>query len=264
MREKVEAIAAKFAAGRLGNTIRFLESVDSTNKMALQISADEAPHGLVLVAREQTAGRGRQRRAWFSPPDLSLYCTTIIRPKRLDYPAALLSLAAALAVHDALAKHCSSPLEIKWPNDVLLKGKKVSGILGEVALFKNKVERIALGISINLRHAPEHFPEDIRYRSISLVTAEGKAPKLEELLSGLLEELNRRHDALESGKEMDIVRAVERCGPMIHGSRIAYDVEDGRRLTGTTAGLNPDGTLQVRLDTGFETAIQAGDVHLLK
>ena len=243
--------------------MRYYESVDSTNRAALQLDPADAPHGLVLIAREQTRGRGRQRRAWFSPPDLSLYCTIVIRPERDDYPAALLSLAAALAVHDTLKKHCRTPIEIKWPNDVLLEGRKVSGILGEVALFENAVERIALGISINMRHAPEHFPQELRERSTSLVIAEGESPPVDVLLADLLDELNRCHDALETGCEMDIVRAVEESSPMMSGARISYDVENGRRLTGTTAGLNPDGTLQIRLDSGFETALQAGDVHLL-
>lgn len=264
MRKEIEAISAQFAPGRIGSVVRFFETADSTNRMALHLDAAEAPHGLVLVAREQSAGRGRQRRAWFSPPDLSLYCSIVIRPERKGYPVALLSLAAALAVHDTLRALCASPLEIKWPNDVLLAGKKVSGILGEVAMRDGRVERIVLGISVNLLHAPEHFPEDIRDRSISVVMAEGRAPRIEVLLGSLLEELNRRHDTLEAGGEKEIVRAVERAGPMMHGTRIAYDVEDGGRVTGTTAGLNPDGTLQVRLDSGFETALQAGDVHLLQ
>ena len=262
MQATIEALAGRFA-GRIGSTIRYLDRIDSTNRLALELQAREAPHGLVIVAREQTAGRGRQGRSWLSLPEVGLHFTSLMRPEIPGVDVPLLTLAGALAVYDALGEFCKTDLDIRWPNDVILAGGKVSGILGEAAYIGNRLERVVLGISINVGHQADAFAPGMPTRPTSIRIAEGIAPPLPEVLASVLEQINRWYEPLAEGRSGEIVEAMSERSSWVQGrSLVVYSGEE--RIEGTSAGLEPDGSLRMRLPSGVETVLRAGEIRVLE
>lgn len=264
MGRTIESVASRFDRGKIGSIIRYFEEINSTNALALRMPIGEIAHGLVLVAGSQTAGRGRQGRSWLSLPDAGLHFTVIIVPAKQSLSIIpFLGLVGALAVHDTLATFCKGKLDIKWPNDVLLNHKKISGILGETATGGRGINRIALGISVNVSHSENDFPAEFRHRSTSILIEEGSAPDLKELLTVLLMKLNERYDQLLVSGAAVIAEETRDRSSYVHGKRLRIALPAGEQIVGTSAGLNDDGTLQLRLDSGAEISLSAGDVHLL-
>jgi BirA family biotin operon repressor/biotin-[acetyl-CoA-carboxylase] ligase len=259
----LKKLEGRFTQGTLGGIIRFYESIGSTNQLALELPRDEAVHGTVLVAREQSAGRGRQGRMWMSEADLGLYFTVVILDSNRRIKIPLLSLAAGVAVYEALSDICSGSLDLKWPNDVLLRNRKVCGILGEAISGKSGVERIALGISVNLGHDAEDFPVEFREKATSIRLSEGFIPEVASVLESILERLNKWYEVLAGEDGTIIARTFARYSSSAAGKRVHAIIGPGDSLTGTTAGINDDGSLQLRLESGAETAVHAGEVHLL-
>lgn len=255
-------IAGHFSPGMIGSEIRWYETIDSTNREALALAPSEAIHGMVLLAGAQTRGRGRQGRSWMSTPGLGLYCTIVLRPRERHDIIPLLGLMAALAVHDALGLFCHAKRDIKWPNDVLIEGRKISGILGETATGRDGISHIALGIAINVNHGPHDFPEELRERAASIRMFEGTAPAFGDLLLTLLSEMNGWYERLLRDPAA-IAAAVGGRSTWASGRRMKVEIPPHDVLTGTSAGINADGSLQLRLDSGIEIPLRAGDVHLL-
>jgi len=262
MKTTVESLAAGFPAGAIGSSIRYLDTVDSTNRLALELPDAEAIHGLVLVAGEQTAGRGRQGRKWLSLPGIGLHFTTVLRRIGSGRRIALLTMAGALAVYDALRSFCRSPLDIRWPNDVLLAGGKVSGVLGEAAYEGRALDRIALGISINVGHRPEDFPPGMPTRPTSILIAEGKSPPLHEVLRLALEGLNRWYSVFVSGDFDSLIAEFENRSSCFAGRQLAI-IAGEERIEGTASGIDSDGSLRLRLPSGAEVSLRAGEVRVL-
>jgi BirA family biotin operon repressor/biotin-[acetyl-CoA-carboxylase] ligase len=263
MKATIESVAGRFPPGAVGSEIRYLETIDSTNRLALELPGPATPHGLVLVAGRQTAGRGRQGRVWLSLPGVGLHFTVVLRPTETSNRLVpLLTLAGALAVRDALTGFCSSPLDIRWPNDVLLGGGKVSGILGEAAFRGAVLERVALGISVNVGHRKEDFPAELASRPVSILMAEGRAPGLPEVLESVLLNLDKWYEAFAAGRTDAILDGVRRHSSYVSGKRLRID-SAGEVFTGTSAGLGDDGSLRLRLESGLEVELLAGDVRVL-
>lgn len=229
--------------GRLGSPRLHHRTIGSTNARAQQLAVGGAPHGTIVTAGEQTAGRGRQGRAWSTPAGTALAVSVVLRD-----PPRLLTLAAALAVADVAAAldAAGRTPAIKWPNDVLLDGRKVSGILAEGRLQ----ERWAvLGIGLNVAIPPGAFPPELAARATTL----GREPEaVEEALALLLPALERWLDAPP---------------PQLLGAYRARDALAGRTISwdggsGVADGIADDGRLRVRGDDGTEHLLDAGEVHL--
>jgi BirA family biotin operon repressor/biotin-[acetyl-CoA-carboxylase] ligase len=225
------------AGARLGTPRVHLRQTASTNTLARLLAAGGAPHGTLVTAGEQSGGRGRQGRVWSAPPGASLLCSWVIRE-----PAKLLSLAAGVAV----AEECGEHARLKWPNDVLIEGRKVAGILVE----GRPQERWAvLGIGINVALDPERLPVQLRHRAGTL----GRAPSdLEPTLARLRTLLEHWLDAPDA----EVLQAV-RARDALQGRRISW--EQG---SGVARGIDAAGRLQVGLDGGGRIALDAGEVHL--
>jgi len=230
-------------SGRLGSPRLHHRSIGSTNARAQELAAAGAPHGTIVTAGEQTAGRGRQGRAWSTPAGTALAVSIVLRD-----PPQLLTLGAALAVADVAAAldAAGRAPAIKWPNDVLLDGRKVSGILAEGRLQ----ERWAvLGIGLNVAIPADAFPPELAARATTL----GREPEtVEEALALLLPALERWLDApapqlLDAYRERDALA----------GRTISW--EGG---SGVADGIADDGRLRVRGDDGGEHLLDAGEVHL--
>src|SRR6266851_2317420 len=144
---------------RFGSTILRFDSVSSTNDVARELAASGKPEGLCVIAREQTAGRGRQGRSWSSPPGEGLYLSVIFRPEISAAESAVTTLAAAVAVAETLKLDFQMPVDIKWPNDVLASGRKVCGILVESAIENGRLQYAVIGIGVNV--AQLYFPDEI-------------------------------------------------------------------------------------------------------
>jgi BirA family biotin operon repressor/biotin-[acetyl-CoA-carboxylase] ligase len=222
---------------RLGYPRLHLRRVNSTNDRARVLAVAGAPHGTLVTASEQSAGRGRQGRAWAAPPGRSLLCSVIIRD-----PSRLLPLAAGVAVAEVVGPDA----RVKWPNDVLVGGRKIAGILVE----GRPQERWAvLGIGLNVAVRMEDLPAELRDRATTM----GLGPEaLEDVLARLLGELERWAPAGHAG-----VLAAVRDRDALLGRHIRWATGEGEG-----AGIDGDGRLVVLTRTG-RVALDAGEVHLV-
>ena len=233
------------------------DSLPSTNTEAARQAAAGAAEGLCIVAREQTAGRGRQQRAWASPKDAGLYFSIVLRP-RLDAAVwPLLTFAAALSVRDALCDTCALETDIKWPNDLLASGRKLCGILAET-VETSRGRACVLGIGINL--TPRAYPPELRAQATSVEEETSAPPDRDALLAALVRALARRYEQLQGPDgAADTVRAWAESSSYASGRRVRVQLSD-ETFHGTTRGLEPDGALRVETHSGEIRIVRAGDV----
>ncbi len=227
--------------------------IGSTNTAAMAAAADGAPEGSVFLAEEQTAGRGRGANAWQSPRSTGIYCSVVLRPALPPPDVLALSLAAGLAVHDAIQQVDSRVTpDLKWPNDLLIGGKKVCGILTEMNAEATRVRYIVVGIGINVNQAS--FPKELPATSLRLVT--GSEWSRVELVAALLKSLDREYRQLVEGADAQesILQRFARQSSWAFGKRVRIE-ENGSAFEGTTEGLDGRGFLQVRTQHGVQTVL---------
>ena len=238
-------------------TILRFDSLPSTNTEAARQARAGAAEGLCVVAREQTAGRGRQQRAWASPADAGLYFSVVLRPRLEAAAWPLVALAAAVAVRDALRESCRLDADIKWPNDLLAGGRKLCGILAE-AVEAGRGRACVVGIGVNLSDGA--FPPELRERATSVEAVTGATPDREALLSALVRALAARYARLQGpGGGEETLRAWAAASTYAAGKRVRVAL-GAEEFHGTTRGLEPDGALRVETATGEIKIVRAGDV----
>jgi BirA family biotin operon repressor/biotin-[acetyl-CoA-carboxylase] ligase len=246
---------------RLMTTVLRFDSLPSTNTEAARQAALGAPEGLCVVAREQTAGRGRRERSWVSPKDAGLYLSVVLRPAFEARLWPLITLAAALAVREALTEACGLEADIKWPNDLLAGGRKLCGILAETA-EGSRGRAVVLGVGVNLRRGS--FPPEISDTATSVEEQTGRAPDAEGLLEALTRSLARYYQTLHAqGGAGEVLRDWQRNSTYAHGRRVRVALA-GETFEGTTRGLDPDGALRVETDGGRIRTVSAGDVTAVR
>ncbi len=222
----------------------------STNTVAMEAAASGAPEGSVFLAEQQTAGRGRANNKWYSAESTGIYCSVILRPALPPADVLVLSLAAGLAVHSAVSSMGAGvPPDLKWPNDLLMGGKKFCGILTEMSAEATRVRHIVVGIGINVNQTK--FPEDLQPIATSLQVTTGSEWSRIELCAALLKSLDREYRALlgSPNAHADILRRFEQNSPMARGCRVRVEENDG--IDGTTEGLDLRGFLKVRTGEGM-------------
>lgn len=241
--------------------LRF-DSLPSTNTEAARQAAAGAPEGLCVVAREQTRGRGRRERVWVSPRDAGLYLSLVLRPARLTREAwPLITFAAALAVRDALLEACALEADIKWPNDIVARGRKLCGILAETVETQTG-RAVILGIGLNLDDTA--FPPELKDAATSVASLTGNAPDVETLLHSLFGAVSRRYAALQAdGGAPETVREWSRHSSYAEGRRVRVALGE-ETFDGRTRGLELDGALRVETDQGEIRIVRAGDVTSLR
>ena len=236
--------------------LRF-DSLPSTNLEAARRAGEGAAEGLSVIAGEQTAGRGRLQRQWVSPKDAGLYFSIVLRPQFEQNTWSLLTLMAAVAVHDALLDACALETDIKWPNDILANDKKLCGILAET-VETSQGRAVVVGIGINLtRHS---FPAEFELVATSVETATGRSHELETLLGALIVAIGKHYEVLQhaDGPET-IIR--EWCARSSYSEgKLVRVVESDETLMGTTRGLERDGGLRVETYAGEIRVVRAGEV----
>lgn len=237
----------------LGSRILYFRSVGSTNDVAGRY-ATAAHEGLVVVADEQTSGRGRTGRTWHSPPGAGLYTSVVLAPSRsgVDPVRArlLLTLAAGVGIAEGIARAIGLPPAIKWPNDLLIGGRKVCGILAEAT------DEIVLGYGINI--APAAFPPDVAGRATSLESELGRPVDRALVFAETLAGLAARYRDLLEGRFDAILDAWRRGAPGSSGTVVTWKTAAGLQ-SGTTAGVDESGALLVRVGDRLERLI-SGDV----
>ena len=244
-----------------GQHIHHYFKIASTNSVAMHAASDGAPEGSVFLAERQTAGRGRGGHTWHSAQSEGIYCSVVLRPILPPSDAAIISLAAALAVHAAVESRDSNlKVDLKWPNDLLIGEKKFCGILTEMNAEATRVRHIVVGVGINVNH--ESFPAELKPIATSLRIATGREWARVELCAALLKSLDREYRALlekPDARESVLKRFQERSSS-VHDRRVYIDAEDGG-FEGTTYGLDSRGFLQVRTPQGLRTVL-SGTVQL--
>jgi BirA family biotin operon repressor/biotin-[acetyl-CoA-carboxylase] ligase len=240
--------------------LRF-DSLPSTNLEAARQAAAGADEGLCVVADEQTAGRGRLQRRWISPKGAGLYFSVIFRPAFEQSAWPLLTLMAAVAVHDALLDACHLKTDIKWPNDILAENKKLCGILAET-VETPAGRAVVVGIGINL--TKNSFPFELKESATAVELVQDQTPELETVLAALVSSLaSHYHQMQRSDGPEQIVRAW--CARSSYGQGKHVRVNDGgKEFVGTTSGVESDGALRVETDDGEIRILHAGEVQSIR
>ena len=228
--------------------------IGSTNTVAMDAASAGAPEGSVFLAERQTAGRGRGAHNWHSAQSAGIYCSVILRPALPPPEALILSLAAGLAVHAAIQTiDPAVAVDLKWPNDVLIGGKKVAGILTEMNSEATRVGYIVIGIGINVNQTT--FPSELQRSATSLRLATGREWSRVELCAALLKSLNREYRNLleKPGAHDAIVRRFQEQSSMVCGCHVKVEEDGG--FDGITEGLDQRGFLQVRTTHGVRSVL---------
>ncbi|MFQ5352312.1 MAG: biotin--[acetyl-CoA-carboxylase] ligase, partial [Candidatus Binatia bacterium] len=235
----------------------------STNKDAFECGRRGEAEGLVVIADEQSAGRGRLGRQWESVPGVNLYLSVLLRPDIPPAHAPQLSLVAAVAVASALSEIGLEPA-IKWPNDVLLGGRKVCGVLTEIEAETDRVGFVVVGIGVNLNSEAEHFSEDLRDTATSVLIHSGRSVDRVAFVASLLGHLERLY-ATYTHEGFSAIAPQWEARSSLRGRAVTVVVA-GRRLRGQCVGIDTDGALLVKEDSAGRsvppTRVLAGDVTL--
>ncbi len=241
-----------------GREIHHLYTVDSTNAFAERlVSGQDPPHGTLVVAEEQTAGRGRLGRRWISHPGAGLYMTLVLRPEIPISMAPLMTLGAAVAAHESIERVTGLDVDVKWPNDLLVGGRKVSGILCELQAELDRVSSITIGIGINVNHT--EFPDEIAPIATSLSIETGRRHSRIEVLLDFLATFERLYGEFLAGGPGVVMNAWTRASSFASGRRL--EVHDGfRTIRGATDGLEAPGGLRIRQADGSVEVVYSGDV----
>jgi BirA family biotin operon repressor/biotin-[acetyl-CoA-carboxylase] ligase len=241
---------------RLGHPIYLFQQVGSTNDEARRLADGGAPEGLLVAAEAQTAGRGRAGRQWLTPAGAALAFSLVLRPTVTPAQAARLPMLAGVAVCEAVEAVAGLPAVLKWPNDVLVNGKKVGGILVETELLGERLEYAILGIGLNISQAPP--PESVLFPAAALAGEAGRPIDRLRLLRACLDRLEAHYARLA---DTGPVQAAWAARLAWLGELVVATTAEGE-VTGQAEAVDEEGALVIRLSTGAALRLLAGDVRL--
>jgi BirA family biotin operon repressor/biotin-[acetyl-CoA-carboxylase] ligase len=254
-------ILAGLTLVHLGGNVICYREIDSTNLTAFQLAEEGKPEGTVIIAESQRHGKGRLGREWQSPSGVNLYCSVILRPPITPVTAFQLTFLSAVAVARAVEKITPLSTVIKWPNDILINGKKIAGLLNEMSAETEKVNFLILGIGVNINMRADQFPLSLRHPATSLFLEGGRVVSRNDFLRSLLKELDELYDSyLSSGYQSIRDEWEKRCNVIGRRVRVSFNEEE---LTGIVEGTDDFGALLVARPDGNTARILAGDVTLL-
>jgi BirA family biotin operon repressor/biotin-[acetyl-CoA-carboxylase] ligase len=245
----------------IGRNIVHYFRIDSTNAVALKLAADGAEHGTVVVAEEQTAGRGRLGRVWFSEKSSGIYTSIILRPPLAPAAAPVLTLMTGLAARKAVSTVTGLNVDIRWPNDLLINGKKVCGILTEMSAEVDRIHAVVLGIGINVNHST--MPAALEEIATSLRMEAHRTISRVQVLVTLLKEIERHYQMLLKDGNAAITERWEAASTFAHGKRVRVVTATGEALA-TTMGVEHSGALKIQYDDGRQEPLVAGEVVEVK
>jgi BirA family biotin operon repressor/biotin-[acetyl-CoA-carboxylase] ligase len=254
-------IAGERGEGVIGHSIIHHFQIDSTNTVAMNLAQQGAGHGTVVVAEEQTAGRGRMGRTWYSEKCSGIYFSVILRPPLSPSAAPVLTLMAGVATQHAVSAVTGLSVDIRWPNDLLVNGKKICGILTEMNAELGRLHAVVLGMGINVNHA--QIPAELKSTATSLRIESGRTWSRAQMIVALLKELETYYHLLLEKGNSAIVENWAAASTYAHGKRIRIVTHQGESFA-STIGLDPSGALRVRYEDGREEALVAGEVVEVK
>ena len=243
----------------IGQVLHHFEVIASTNDHARALAEEGAGHGEVVVAEAQTGGRGRRGRPWVSPPGKNAYFSVILRPELPPARAPELTLVGSVAICDAL-RQAGVPAAIKWPNDLLVGGRKIAGILTELASDEERVHWAVMGIGVNVNAQVADFPDEVRDLATSLLLERGSAAPRALFVAACLTALE---DWLDRHAEegFDPIRQAWRERTDTLGREVSVRTE-GRELFGRAEDIDAQGALLVRTGEGLERILSGDVIHL--
>lgn len=256
------ALQSRLAGCRIGGRLHCAETVDSTNRVAMERARAGAPEGTVVLADSQTAGRGRLQRSWQSPPGCNLYLSVVLRPAIPPHDAPQMTLLAGVAAAETIAAVLPGRVRIKWPNDLLVGDRKVCGILTETRMAAGGIDFVIVGIGLNINMRRAEFAAAHRETATSLCEEAGRELSRGELLVSLCERFGQWYDRyLRYGFSPVRERWLSRCG--MAGERLRIRFGDGEQ-EGAFAGIDHDGALLIADEQGALRRVTAGDATIMK
>ena len=252
-----ELLRQRLKGSLFGKRIYHFFKTESTNRVGMELGYAGEPEGAVILAEEQTAGRGRAGRHWYSERAAGIYVTLLLRPKISPVEAPLLTMLAGVSAHAAIQAQTGLELDLKWPNDLMLNGKKLGGILTEMYADTSLVHFVIVGIGINVNQ--EKFPGELGGMATSLrLEAAKQQPRLE-LLARLLREFETDYNRFLREGAGAVTARFSKVSSYAVGKRVRVN-NGSETFTGVTAGLAPEGLLQVQVEGGKVVTVIAGDV----
>lgn len=253
-------ISPQLGDNQIGHKIIHYFRTGSTNDVAFSLVLEGARHGSVVVAEEQVAGRGRFDRTWYSEKAAGIYASVILRPPLAPAAAPILTLMAGLAVHHAVTEVTGLPADIRWPNDLLINGMKVCGILTEMSAETDRIHGVVVGIGLNVNH--RQMPAELAAIGTSLRIEGGKSYSRVQLFVTLLKKLEHYYRLLLD-RGTAITELWTMASSYARAKRVRVVTPSGDFLA-TTLGLDPSGALRVRRDNGQEENLLAGEIVEVK
>jgi BirA family transcriptional regulator, biotin operon repressor / biotin---[acetyl-CoA-carboxylase] ligase len=247
---------------RIGGRLEFFKLTASTNADAFRLAEEGAAEGTVVLADSQTGGKGRRGRAWSSPAGVNLYCSVVLRPSIMPHEAPQLTFLSAVAAARAIELTTKLTPEIKWPNDLLVSGKKVAGLLNEMSAETDGINFVILGIGINLNMTAELFPDDLRHPATSLLMESGVRVDRSLFAATMLNELDRLYaDFLAHGFGPVREEWQRRCNA--NGRQVLVNDSGTECIGGRFIGIDSDGAMLLRSDNDKLHRITCGDVRVI-
>ena len=254
-----EEIESRLETAWAGRQICYLPTVDSTNQTAKHMGEDGAPEGLLVVADEQTGGKGRLGRSWVTPAGQTVAMTLLLRPSLPPDRISMLTLVMGMAVAKACRELYGLAGGIKWPNDVVINGKKISGTLTEMSTQLETINFIVIGTGINT--GIPRFPEELREKATSLVLELGHSVSRAELIACVLKRFEQYYESFLQTQDMRLLRAEYEQMLLNKDQRVCV-LDPVQAFTGTARGINDRGELLVEREDGSMSSVYAGEVSV--
>jgi BirA family biotin operon repressor/biotin-[acetyl-CoA-carboxylase] ligase len=243
-----------------GKKIYSYRKVGSTNLLGFRLAETGSEEGTLIVADEQTKGKGRMERSWYSPPRLGLWMSLILRPRIPPFKAPGLSICAGLALTQTIKEMTGIEAKIKWPNDCLIDGKKVGGILLELSAELDRINFVIVGIGVNVNHSAKDFPRNLSQTATSMKIKLGKDISRLALLTSFLEKFERIYLDFKK-KGLSAQREMIKSFSSLLGKKVA--VKFGKeKIEGTAENIDENGSLVIKTKKG-EKVVRAGEVTVL-
>ena len=256
-----ELLRSRLKGSLFAKRIYHFFKTDSTNRVGMELGNSGEAEGAVILAEEQSAGRGRAGRSWHSERGAGIYVTLLLRPKISPVQAPLLTMLAGLSAQAAIQARTGLAIDLKWPNDLMLNGKKLGGILTEMYADTTLVRFVIVGIGINVNQ--EKFPGELSSLATSLRSETATNQSRLELLARLLREFESDYNRFLREGALSVTTRFSQASSYAVGRKVRV-ANGADSFTGVTAGLAPEGLLQVEREDGRVVTVIAGDVSEIK
>ena len=245
---------------RIGSAVMLLPDIDSTNSLVKKYLLNGADEGLVAVAESQTDGRGRLGRTWHSPPETGVYLSVLLKPHLEPDHFPLFTLLAGVAAVLTINEFSHKRASLKWPNDILVNGKKICGLLCELIQNPGEPNGLIIGIGINANHLAEQFPEDLKNTATSLRIVNGSPVDRVTIIRSLLMNLDREYQTYLTEGNRSVIKKWN-LNTDLFGKKVSVN-HRSTIITGIAMRLNESGRLVLRKDNGHEEVFDSGEVTL--